>query len=66
MDQIETCESFEVVSEGQQAAVRLVLAGGARGMSFLKAEEAEELEKALRERPELDHRRLQANGENSG
>ncbi len=60
MTQLERCESFEVVFEGEQQIVKLVLAGGATSMSYVKAEDVTELEKALAERPELLRRR---NGE---
>jgi hypothetical protein len=57
LEQIETCEWFEVGNEGAQIVVKLHLPGGARGMSYLKAEELVELEAALADRPELLHRR---------
>ncbi|MBC8074231.1 MAG: hypothetical protein IAG13_38280 [Deltaproteobacteria bacterium] len=62
MAQIETCEAFNVDVDkptGQQV-VKLVLPGGAKSMSFLKAEELAELEKALSTRPELERRRATA------
>ncbi len=57
MEQIEQCETFEVTRERDQPVVKLVLQGGAKSMSFLKSAEVEELEAALRDRPELGHRR---------
>ena len=56
MTSIERCEAFEVVVEGEQHIVRLELAG-ATSMSYVKAEEVAELEKALESRPELLRRR---------
>lgn len=57
MEQIEACESWSVAEEGAQRIVKLVLAGGAKSMSYLKPEELAELEKALSNRPELVRRR---------
>lgn len=57
MTQLERCESFEVVVEGTQHIVKLVLAGGATSMSYVKPEDVSELEAALEERPELLLRR---------
>ncbi len=57
MNQLERCEAFEVVTEGEQQIVKLVLAGGAKSLSYVKAEEVVELEKALEGRPELLRRR---------
>ncbi len=57
MTQLERCESFEVVVEGEQHIVKLVLAGGAKSLSYVKPEEVAELEKALEGRPELLRRR---------
>jgi hypothetical protein len=56
--QLETAESFSIGQENGQSVVKLLLAGGAKGMSFLKAEEIAELEKALQTRPELQRRRV--------
>ncbi|MCA9707735.1 MAG: hypothetical protein KDK70_17930 [Myxococcales bacterium] len=60
MTQLERCESFDVVTEGEQHIVKLVLAGGAKSLSYVKPEEVEELEKALEGRPELQRRRAGA------
>ncbi len=57
MEQVETCEAFEVVHEGDQPIVKLVLSGGAKSLSYLKAEELAELEKAIEARPEIARRR---------
>jgi hypothetical protein len=58
MTQLERCESFEVSeAEGGQRIVKLVLAGGATSMSYVKPEDVSELEAALEERPELLRRR---------
>ncbi len=57
MEQIEACEGWSVAEEGPQRVVKLVLAGGAKSMSYLKPEELAELEKALSSRPELVRRR---------
>ena len=57
MTQLERCESFEVTTEGGQPVVKLVLAGGAKSMSYVKPEDVSELEAALEERPELLRRR---------
>lgn len=57
MTQLERCEMFSVVVEGEQHVVKLVLAGGAKSMSYVKPEDVDELEKALAERPELQRRR---------
>ena len=57
MTQLERCESFEVKAEKGQSVVKLVLAGGATSMSFVKPEDVVELEAALKERPELQRRR---------
>lgn len=59
MEQIETCEGFEVVHEGEQPIVKLVLAGGAKSLSYLKPDELVELEKAISTRPEILHRRIE-------
>lgn len=56
MTQIERCESFEVVVEGEQHIVKLYLQG-ATSLSYVKADEVAELEKALEDRPELQRRR---------
>lgn len=58
MTQLERCESFEVVVEGSQHIVKLVLAGGAKSLSYVKPEDVDELEKALVDRPELQRRRI--------
>lgn len=60
MEQVETCEAFEVVHEGDQPIVKLVLSGGAKSLSYLKAEELVELEKAIESRPEIARRRIGA------
>lgn len=60
MEQLETCEAFEVVHEGDQPIVKLVLSGGAKSLSYLKAEELVELEKAIETRPEIARRRTDA------
>ncbi len=60
MTTLERCESFEVVKEGEQFIVKLVLAGGAKSMSYVKESEVEELEKALSSRAELQRRRKPA------
>jgi hypothetical protein len=57
MEKIEECESFQVLKEGEQEVVKLVLPGGAKSMSYLKREELAELEKGLTTRPELARRR---------
>jgi len=57
MNQLERCESFDVVVEGEQHIVKLVLAGGAKSLSYVKPEDVAELEKALEDRPELLRRR---------
>lgn len=57
MTQLERCESFEVVVEGEQHIVKLVLAGGAKSLSYVKPEDVAELEQALEGRPELLRRR---------
>lgn len=57
LSQVESCESFEIVHEGDQAIVRLVLAGGAKSLAYVKDEELAELEKAIDGRPEILHRR---------
>lgn len=57
MVQLEACESWSVADEGGQKAVKLVLSGGAKSMSYVKPEELAELEKALANRPELVRRR---------
>ncbi|MCH9686761.1 MAG: hypothetical protein K0V04_35335 [Deltaproteobacteria bacterium] len=59
MTTLERCESFEVVVEGEQHIVKLVLSGGAKSLSYVKAEEVVELEKALEGRPELLRRRIE-------
>jgi hypothetical protein len=57
MEQLEACETWSVAEEGAQRVVKLVLAGGAKSMSYLKPDELAELEKALSTRPELVRRR---------
>ena len=57
MEKIEECETFQVVKEGEQEVVKLVLPGGAKSMSYLKRDELAELEKGLQTRPELSRRR---------
>jgi hypothetical protein len=57
MTQLERCESFEVLIEAGQQIVKLVLAGGATSLSYVKPEDVSELEAALEERPELLRRR---------
>lgn len=57
MTQLERCESFEVMVEGEQHVVKLVLAGGAKSLSYVKPDDVEELETALEQRPELQRRR---------
>jgi len=57
MDQLEACETWSVAEEAAQRVVKLVLAGGAKSMSYLKPDELAELEKALSTRPELVRRR---------
>lgn len=57
MTQLERCESFRVTTEAGQPVVKLVLAGGATSMSYVKPEDVSELEAALEERPELLRRR---------
>jgi hypothetical protein len=57
MEKVEICESFSVGREGDQIVVKLVLAERAKSMSYLKAEELEELEQAIAGRPEILHRR---------
>jgi hypothetical protein len=57
MAQIEVCESFEFTEDNAQPVVRVILAGGATSMAYLKAEQLEELEQALQGRPEIEHRR---------
>ncbi|MFO0634207.1 MAG: hypothetical protein U0168_15275 [Nannocystaceae bacterium] len=58
MEQIEACESYEIDGKGPQPIVKLVLAGGAKSMSYLKTDEVAELEKALASRPELVRRKV--------
>ena len=58
MEQVENCETYEIDGKGEQPIVKLVLPGGAKSMSYLKAEEIAELEKALAGRPELVRRRV--------
>ena len=57
LQQLETCETFEVTREMDQPCVKMVLPGNTVGRSFLKDNELEELEAALETRPELAHRR---------
>lgn len=57
MQQIEGCESFEVTQEGEQPVVKVVLAGGAKSLAYLKPDELDELESAISDRPEILHRR---------
>ncbi len=59
MATLERCESFEHVVEGEQHIIKLVLSGGAKSLSYVKAEEVVELEKALEGRPELVRRRVE-------
>lgn len=58
MQQIEACEQFEVLHEGDQPIVKVVLAGGAKSMAYLKPDELEELEGVIEGRPEIMHRKL--------
>lgn len=60
MAQVETCEAFEVVHEGDQPIVKVVLSGGAKSLAYLKADELVELEKAIESRPEIARRRAGA------
>ncbi len=57
MEQIEACESWSVAEAGAQRIVKLVLAGGAKSMSYVKPDELAEIDKALSSRPELVRRR---------
>lgn len=57
MTQLERCESFSIAREGEQHVVKIVFAGGATSMSYVKPEDVLELEAALAERPELLCRR---------
>ena len=57
MEQIESCESFEVTQDGEQPVIKVVLSGGAKSMAYLKPPELEELVAALDGRPEIAHRR---------
>jgi len=59
IERIERCESFAVFEEGDQLVVKLTMAG-AKSLSYLKREEAGELEKALEGRPEIARRRSSA------
>ena len=63
MAQVETCEAFEVVHEGEQPIVKVVLSGGAKSLAYLKPDELVELEKAIEARPEIARRRAGADGE---
>jgi hypothetical protein len=56
LGQLEKCEHYQVVPEGERMVVKFEI-NGMNGMSYLKAEELEELEKALENRPEITHRR---------
>ena len=58
MQQVETCEAFEVVHEGDQPIVKVVLSGGAKSLAYLKPDELEELEGAIEDRPEIARRRV--------
>ncbi len=60
MTQVETCEAFEVVHEGDQPIVKVVLSGGAKSLAYLKPDELVELEKAIETRPEIARRRAGA------
>lgn len=62
MAQVETCEAFEVVHEGEQPIVKVVLSGGAKSLAYLKPDELVELEKAIEARPEIARRRAGAEG----
>ncbi len=62
MAQIETCEAFEAVLEGEQPIVKVVLSGGAKSLAYLKPEELVELEKAIELRPEIARRRAGEDG----
>lgn len=62
MAQIETCEAFEAVLEGEQPIVKVVLSGGAKSLAYLKPDELAELEKAIELRPEIARRRAGAGG----
>lgn len=62
MTQIEASESFEVVYEGEQPIVK-VRHAGATSMAYLKPEELEELEGAMSGRPDIEHRRKDADVE---
>lgn len=55
MTSIERCETFEFVLEGEQHIVKQHLQG-ATSLSYVKAEEVDELKKALESRPELMRR----------
>jgi len=57
MQQLERCESFEFSEDRGQPVVRVELAG-AKSMSYLKAGELDELERALEGRPEISRRRV--------
>jgi hypothetical protein len=54
--QLEKCEHYEVAAEGDRMVVKFEI-NGMNGMSYLKADELEELDKALSRRPEITHRR---------
>jgi hypothetical protein len=56
LGQLEKCEHYEVVAEGDRQVVKFEI-NGMNGMSYLKEEELAELEKALESRPEITHRR---------
>lgn len=57
MQQLERCESFEFAKEKEQPVVRVELAG-AKSLSYLKAGELDEIERALDGRPEIARRRV--------
>lgn len=56
VQQLERCESFELAKEGDQSVVKLSMAG-ANTRSYLKADEADEFARALKDRPEIARRK---------
>lgn len=58
LGQLEKCEHYQVVPEGDRMVVKFEI-NGMNGMSYLKVEELEELEKALTNRPEIARRKIE-------
>ena len=57
LGQLEKCEHYQVVPEGDRMVVKFEI-NGMNGMSYLKVDELEELEKALEGRPEIARRKI--------